>query len=80
MLSWQASESVKHLILPCHYSQRAAVSTDVVRCYAAMGRAIVFTDTKREADELSNALSESLGARPLHGDIPQHQREVGKSL
>ena len=41
-----------------------------------MGRAIVFTDTKREADELAGALSESLGARPLHGDIPQHQREV----
>lgn len=72
----QASESVRHLMLPCHYSQRVGVSTDVIRCYAAMGRAIVFTDTKREADELANSLSETLGARALHGDIPQHQREV----
>ena len=72
----QASESVKHLMLPCHYSQRAAVATDVIRCYAAMGRAIVFTDTKRDADDLSHALAETLTARPLHGDIPQHQREV----
>lgn len=72
----QASESVKHLILPCHYSQRSAVSTDVIRCYAAMGRAIVFTDTKREADDLSQSLSEGLSTRALHGDIPQHQREA----
>ncbi|KAK9813646.1 hypothetical protein WJX73_001432 [Symbiochloris irregularis] len=72
----KASDSVRHLILPCHYSQRTGVATDVIKCYAAMGRAIVFTDTKREADELSNALGETLGAKPLHGDIPQHQREV----
>lgn len=73
----QASDSVKHLMLPCHHSQHNAVAPDLVRCYAAMGRAIIFTDTKRECDELAGTLSQALTAKPLHGDIPQHQREVG---
>jgi ATP-dependent RNA helicase DDX21 len=72
----KASASVRHLVLPCHWSQRAAVVTDVVRCYGAMGRSIVFTETKRDADELAGAVGEVLGARALHGDVPQAQREV----
>jgi len=42
----------------------------------ATGRSIVFTETKRDADELAGALSESLGARALHGDVPQSAREA----
>ena len=71
----QASTSVRHLCLPCHWSQRASVAADCVRTYGALGRAIVFTDTKRDANEMALAL-ESFSARPLHGDIPQSQREV----
>lgn len=41
---------------------------DLVRCYGACGRTIIFTETKRDANELLNVLSE---ARALHGDIPQ---------
>lgn len=41
------------------------------------GRTIIFTETKNDANELAGALSEITGARPLHGDIPQSQREVG---
>ena len=41
------------------------------------GRTIIFTETKNDANELAGALSEITGARALHGDIPQSQREVG---
>ena len=40
------------------------------------GRTIIFTETKNDANELAGALSELVGARALHGDIPQAQREV----
>ncbi|KAK2077547.1 hypothetical protein QBZ16_004392 [Prototheca wickerhamii] len=72
----KASTSVRHLLLPCHWSQRSEVIRDLVRCYGALGRTIIFTDTKADADQLTETLSESMGARALHGDIAQSQREV----
>ena len=50
--------------------------SDLVRCYGAAGRTIVFTETKRDANELSSSLGEKVRAQALHGDIPQNQREV----
>ena len=43
--------------------------------YAKGGKAIVFTQTKRDADEVSVALTTSIASEALHGDISQHQRE-----
>ena len=43
--------------------------------YAKGGKAIVFTKTKRDADEVSMALTSSIASEALHGDISQHQRE-----
>nr|VDD28236.1 unnamed protein product [Brassica oleracea] len=43
--------------------------------YAKGGKTIVFTQTKRDADEVSLALSNSIASEALHGDISQHQRE-----
>ncbi|KAG6505212.1 hypothetical protein ZIOFF_037566 [Zingiber officinale] len=43
--------------------------------YAKGGKTIVFTQTKRDADEVSMALSNSIASEALHGDISQHQRE-----
>lgn len=37
----QASASVQHLVLPCHWTQRSHVIGDLVRCYGACGRTIV---------------------------------------
>lgn len=37
------------------------------------GRTIIFTETKESASELAGSLA---GARALHGDIQQGQREV----
>ena len=50
--------------------------TDLVKAYGACGRTIVFTETKNDANELAGALSDATGARALHGDIAQAQREV----
>lgn len=43
--------------------------------YAKGGKTIVFTQTKRDADEVSLALTNSIPSEALHGDISQHQRE-----
>ena len=72
----QASTSVKHMALPCHWSQRTTVTGDLVRCYGALGRTIIFCETKRDCNDLTAALGEDMRARALHGDIPQQQREV----
>ncbi|KAK9835314.1 hypothetical protein WJX81_001245 [Elliptochloris bilobata] len=72
----KASASVQHLVLPCHWSQRPQVVGDLVRCYGACGRTIVFCDTKRDCNELATVLGRDLRAQALHGDIPQQQREV----
>jgi ATP-dependent RNA helicase DDX21 len=43
--------------------------------YAKGGKTIVFTRTKKDADEVSLALTTSIASEALHGDISQHQRE-----
>ncbi len=40
------------------------------------GRAIVFCETKKEADELSVSHDIKAEAHVLHGDIPQDKREL----
>lgn len=35
----------------------------------------MFTQTKRDADEVSLVLTNSIASEALHGDISQHQRE-----
>lgn len=72
----QASTSVRHLMLPCHWSQRPFVIQDLVRCYGALGRSIIFTETKKDANELLSQFGQAVAANALHGDIPQQQREV----
>ena len=67
----QASTSVKHLVLPCHWTQRSSIVADMVRSHGCAGRSIIFTDTKKDANELTASLTEVCGAMALHGDIPQ---------
>lgn len=43
--------------------------------FSSGGRTIIFTETKESASELAGLLP---GARALHGDIMQAQREVSK--
>ncbi|KAD5961282.1 hypothetical protein E3N88_12755 [Mikania micrantha] len=69
----KASESVRHIIMPCSWSARSQVIPDIIRHHSSGGRTIVFTETKDYCSELSGLLP---GARPLHGDIQQSVREA----
>lgn len=59
----QAAATVRHLMLPAHWTQRTSLVTDLVACYGCGGRSIVFTETKNDANELAASLSEVMGAR-----------------
>ncbi|KAM5321078.1 nucleolar RNA helicase 2 [Glossophaga mutica] len=73
----KAAITVEHLAVKCHWTQRAAVIGDVIRVYSGFhGRTIIFCETKKEAQELSQNVSIRQDAQSLHGDIPQKQREI----
>ncbi|KAF8380399.1 hypothetical protein HHK36_027884 [Tetracentron sinense] len=69
----KASASIRHIVLPCSSSARSQLIPDIIRCYSSGGRTIIFTETKDCASKLAEILP---GARALHGDIQQAQREV----
>ncbi|KAK2980929.1 hypothetical protein RJ640_022908, partial [Escallonia rubra] len=69
----KASTNVRHYVLPCSSSARSQLIPDIISCYSSGGRTIIFTETKGSASELAGLLP---GARALHGDIQQSQREI----
>ncbi|XP_027367878.1 DEAD-box ATP-dependent RNA helicase 7 [Abrus precatorius] len=69
----KASTNVRHIVLPCTSAARSQLIPDIIRCYSSGGRTIIFTETKESASQLAGMLP---GARALHGDIQQAQREV----
>ncbi|CAN8264689.1 unnamed protein product [Cochlearia groenlandica] len=69
----KASNSVRHICLPCNHKAMSRLIPDIISCYSSGGSTIIFTETKDQASELSGLLP---GARALHGDIQQSQREV----
>ena len=50
---------MRHLMLPCHFSQRPSLVRDLITSWGLGGRTIVFTDTKSDANDLSASLSDS---------------------
>eukprot|EP01135_Chromosphaera_perkinsii_P012096 Nk52_evm34s2579 gene=Nk52_evmTU34s2579 len=68
--------NIKMLAIRCSWQERAATLKDVVKVYSGgHGRTIIFTETKREANELTiDAFNNE--CQVLHGDIPQKQRET----
>lgn len=70
----QAAQTVEHLKVRVGRS-RTRVLADLLTVYNPE-KAIVFTRTKREADELANELiHRGLESEALHGDLAQTQRE-----
>lgn len=71
----KTSKTVAHLAINCPYQNRISTLADVLICYGG-GQTIVFTQTKKEANDL--LLSEKIkkDIEVMHGDIPQNQREV----
>ncbi|KAJ1913789.1 hypothetical protein H4219_005066 [Mycoemilia scoparia] len=72
----KTSETIEHFAIQSSWQARRDVVADVVAVYGKSGRTIIFTETKRDANEL--ALHDKLShfAQVLHGDIAQSQREV----
>ncbi|KAK4769483.1 hypothetical protein SAY86_027633 [Trapa natans] len=69
------AEGIKlYAILATPTSKRTILS-DLIMVYAKGGKTIIFMQTKRDADEVAMALTNSIASEALHGDISQHQRE-----
>ncbi|KAL3635178.1 hypothetical protein CASFOL_019725 [Castilleja foliolosa] len=69
------AEGIKLYALATTAASKRTILSDLVTVYAKGGKAIVFTQTKRDADEVSLVLTNSIASEALHGDISQHQRE-----
>ncbi|URD84852.1 RNA helicase [Musa troglodytarum] len=69
------AEGIKLYAIPTTSTSKRTILSDLITVYAKGGKTIVFTQTKRDADEVSMALTNSIASEALHGDISQHQRE-----
>uniref|UniRef100_A0A0D3DCM6 RNA helicase n=2 Tax=Brassica oleracea var. oleracea TaxID=109376 RepID=A0A0D3DCM6_BRAOL len=69
------AEGIKLYAISATSTSKRTILSDLITVYAKGGKTIVFTQTKRDADEVSLALSNSIPSEALHGDISQHQRE-----
>ncbi|KAL3515813.1 hypothetical protein ACH5RR_022715 [Cinchona calisaya] len=69
------AEGIKLYAIPTTGTSKRTILSDLITVYAKGGKTIVFTQTKRDADEVSLALTNSIASEALHGDISQHQRE-----
>jgi len=68
---------LQHLAIGCHLRDRTPVIVNTLQVYSGShGRAIVFCETKREADLLATSNVMTADAHVLHGDIPQDKREM----
>ncbi|KAK9839323.1 hypothetical protein WJX81_008091 [Elliptochloris bilobata] len=74
--SGRINESIKVLGAEVAPMARRSLLVDFITVYGLGGKAIVFTETKREADEVAAALANTHPCEALHGDISQKQRET----
>uniref|UniRef100_M4BJK6 RNA helicase n=1 Tax=Hyaloperonospora arabidopsidis (strain Emoy2) TaxID=559515 RepID=M4BJK6_HYAAE len=69
----QVPATVTHKAINAPMRERVQVLENVLRLHAHDGKTLVFTETKREADEIVNALA-GQDVRALHGDLSQGMR------
>ncbi|EFN52705.1 hypothetical protein CHLNCDRAFT_36787, partial [Chlorella variabilis] len=69
----QDPDSITALAVPA--DARRSVLVDLLTVYGEGGKAIVFTQTKREADEVAASVGGHLPCGALHGDMSQRERE-----
>lgn len=73
----KSSVTVEHKAIKCPYHERATVIRDIIQVYGGkFGKTIIFTSTKKEANELSMSSVINMESQVLHGDIQQQQREI----
>jgi len=71
----KTAETVHHIAVVCpSESYRASALIPLIQSYGS-GRALVFTDTKADADKLGRELSDTVSCGVLHGDVTQQGRE-----
>lgn len=68
-------DGIKLYAISTTATSKRTILSDLITVYAKGGKTIVFTQTKRDADEVSLALTSIIASEALHGDISQHQRE-----
>jgi len=72
---------VQHLAICCGYFERASTIGAVLQVYSgSQGRAMIFCETKREADELALNQEIRQETHVIHGDIPQAKRDLVLSV
>jgi len=68
---------LQHLAIGCPLRDRTSVIVNTLQVYSGShGRAIVFCETKKEADVLATSSAMTADVHVLHGDIPQDKREM----
>ena len=70
----KTQKNIDHVSIMCPYHNRMATLSDVLLTEGGDGKTIVFTETKREADDMVFAEQVSQKMEALHGDVPQFQR------
>ena len=73
--SGKMADSITAMAVQVTDSARRSVLVDVLTVYADGGKAIVFTQTKRDADEVAAAVALHMPCEPLHGDMAQAERD-----
>ncbi|CAJ2628905.1 unnamed protein product [Trifolium pratense] len=69
------AEGIKLYAVPATSISKRRILSGLISAYGKGGKTIVFTRTKRDADEISYSLTSSIASKALHGDISQYQRE-----
>ncbi|KAH7373429.1 hypothetical protein KP509_17G055300 [Ceratopteris richardii] len=69
------AEGIKLLSIMTPIAGKPTILADLIKVYGKGCKSIVFTQTKRDADEVAMLLSKTIYCEALHGDITQFQRE-----
>jgi len=71
----RTSESIDHVAVACPTEEYRWAALPSILQRFGQGRALIFTDTKKDADDLAKRLTKSFRCAALHGDISQASRE-----
>ncbi|KAG0606117.1 hypothetical protein M758_9G115200 [Ceratodon purpureus] len=69
------AEGIKNLAIQIPATAKRSILSDLITVHGKTGKTIVFTQTKRDADDVANAMGSLVSCGALHGDITQIQRE-----
>ena len=74
-LSNKTSRTVSHLAINVPWHKRMEVLNDILLMYVKQGKTIVFTATKKDANETVLSDVVTMDVDVMHGDISQKKRE-----